>query len=108
TPFDRARTELCFGARLRRARRRCDARAPLREALAIFEHLGAKPWAARARSELLATGETVRSGDAARTDELTAQEAAVARLVADGATNREAAAALYVSVKTIETHLGRV
>jgi DNA-binding CsgD family transcriptional regulator len=108
TPFDRARTELCFGARLRRARRRSDARAPLREALAIFQRLGAEPWAARARSELLATGETVRSGEAARTDELTAQEAAVARLVADGATNREAAAALYVSVKTIETHLGRV
>jgi DNA-binding CsgD family transcriptional regulator len=107
-PFDAARTELCYGSRLRRARRRSDARAPLRTALATFERLGAEPWAARARSELLATGETMRSGDAARTDELTPRELAIAELVAGGATNREAAAALYLSPKTIETHLSRV
>ena len=107
-PFDRARTELCFGERLRRARRRIDARVPLRAALACFERLGADPWAVRARIELVATGETVRSSEAARTDELTPQELEIARLVAGGATNREAATALYLSPKTIEAHLGRV
>jgi DNA-binding CsgD family transcriptional regulator len=107
-PFEQARTELCFGERLRRARRRVDSRPPLRAALAIFERLGATPWADRARTELRATGETVRSGEAARTDELTPQELEIARIVAQGATNREAAAALYVSVKTIEAHLGRI
>ena len=108
TPFELARTELCYGERLRRARRRADARAPLRRALGIFERLGAEPYAERTRSELRATGETVRSGDAARSDELTPQELEIARIVAAGATNREAATALYLSPKTIETHLGRV
>jgi len=108
TPFEVARTELCYGERLRRARRRADARPPLRKALALFERLGAEPYAERTRSELRATGEAVRSGDAARSDDLTPQELEIARLVAGGATNREAAAALYLSPKTIETHLGRV
>ncbi|WP_131739055.1 hypothetical protein [Actinomadura roseirufa] len=57
-PFERARTELAHGERLRRARRRSDARVPLRSALAAFERLGAAPWADRARTELRATGET--------------------------------------------------
>jgi len=107
-PFDRARTELCFGERLRRARRRADAREPLRAALATFERLGALPWARRARAELRATGETVRSREEARTDDLTPQELEIAQLVAGGATNREAASALYLSPKTIEAHLSRV
>src|SRR5207249_8897288 len=94
--------------RLRRARRRIDARVPLRAALACFERLGADPWAVRARIELVATGETVRSSEAARTDELTPQELEIARLVAGGATNREAATALHLSPKTIEAHLSRI
>ena len=108
TPFELARTQLCLGERLRRERRRSDAREPLRAALATFERLGAVPWADRARSELDATGETVRRSDPNAADQLTAQELQVALLVAKGATNREAGAALFLSPKTIETHLGRV
>lgn len=108
TPFERARTELCAGERLRRARRRADAREPLRSALETFERLGAAPWSDRARAELAATGETVGHRDPYATDRLTPQELQVAVLVARGATNKEAGAALFLSPKTIETHLGRV
>jgi DNA-binding CsgD family transcriptional regulator len=107
-PFELARTELCYGERLRRARRLSDARRPLRSALATFERLGAVPWADRARKELAASGErSAPSGRNSRIAKLTGQELQVALLVADGATNREAAAALFVSPKTIEGHLGR-
>lgn len=87
--------------------RRGDAREPLRLALSGFEALGAAPWAARARAELRATGVTVRARRTASM-ELTAQELRVALAVADGATNREAAAALFLSVKTVEYHLTKV
>jgi DNA-binding CsgD family transcriptional regulator len=107
-PFERARTELCLGERLRRARRRAHARAPLRSALETFERLGAAPWSERARSELAASGETARRRDPYAADELTPQELQVALLVARGATNREAGASLFLSPKTIEAHLGRV
>ncbi len=103
--FERARTELCYGERLRRARRRVEARAQLRAAVATFDLLGARPWAERARGELRASGESVRTHDASSAEQLTAQELQVARIVAEGATNREAAAALFVSPKTIEAHL---
>src|SRR5438094_13208 len=106
-PFERARTELCYGERLRRARRRAEARDQLHAALQTFERLGAEPWADRARNELRATGETVRRGRSA-SDELTLQEVQVALKVAEGATNREAAAALFLSPKTIEAHLSRI
>ena len=108
TPFERARTELCLGERRRRARRRADARGPLRSALETFERLGATPWAERARAELAACGETVQRGEPGAADELTPQELQVALIVARGATNKEAGAALFLSPKTIETHLGRV
>jgi DNA-binding CsgD family transcriptional regulator len=108
TPFELARTELCFGERLRRGRRRADARAPLRRALATFEQLGSSPWAERARAELAATGETARRRDANAAEELTPQELQVALVVANGATNKEAGAALFLSPKTIESHLSRV
>ena len=108
TPFERARTELCYGERLRRARRRSDAREHLRAALETFERLGAEPWAERARRELGATGETIRRRDPFATDDLTPTELQVALLVAKGATNKEVGAALFLSPKTIETHLGRV
>jgi DNA-binding CsgD family transcriptional regulator len=107
-PFERGRTELCFGERLRRARRRSDAREPLRCALAVFEELGARPWADRASAELRATGERARRRAPDTADQLTAQELQVAQLIAEGATNREAAAALFVTPKTIETHLSHV
>jgi len=108
TPFERARTELCLGERLRRARQRVDAREPLRSALETFERLGAAPWAERARAELAASGETSRRRDPYAAEQLTAQELQVALVVARGATNREAGAALFLSPKTIETHLSRV
>ena len=107
TPFEHARTELCYGERLRRARRRADARARLRSALEVFDELGARPWSERARAELRASGETARRRSTP-VDALTQQELAVAKLVAGGATNRDAAATLFVSPKTIEFHLGNV
>jgi ATP/maltotriose-dependent transcriptional regulator MalT len=106
-PFERARTELCYGERLRRARRRTDAREHLRDALATFDSLGAAPWAERTLAELRASGEKARRR-ATPVDDLTPQELAVAKLVAGGATNREAAATLFVSPKTIEFHLANV
>jgi DNA-binding NarL/FixJ family response regulator len=78
---------------------------PLRAALATFERLNAEPWAQRARRELAASGEHVRARRDVPTRELTPQELQVALAVADGATNREAAAALFVSPKTVEAQL---
>lgn len=106
-PFEVARTNLVLGERRRRMGRRRDAREPLRLALSGFEALGAVPWANRARAELRATGVTIRAHRTA-SSELTAQELRVALVVADGATNREAAAALFLSVKTVEYHLTKV
>jgi DNA-binding CsgD family transcriptional regulator len=108
TPFERARTELCLGERLRRARRRAQARGPLRSALETFERLGAAPWSERARVELAASAETARRRDPYAAEQLTPQELQVALVVARGATNKEAGASLFLSPKTIETHLGRV
>ena len=107
-PFERARTELCFGERLRRGGRRTEAREHLRRALATFDALGAQPWSERASRELNATGERARRRAPDTSAQLTPQELQVALLVADGATNKEAAAALFVSPKTIEAHLLRV
>jgi DNA-binding CsgD family transcriptional regulator len=108
TPFERARTELCYGERLRRARRRGEAREQLRSALTTFEQLGAKHWVERARRELRATGETAHRRAESGSENLTLQELQVALKVAAGATNREVAAALFLSPKTIEVHLGRI
>ena len=106
--FETARTRLAYGQRLRRSGRRVDARGHLREALGTFERLGAATWAARAATELTATGEVVhRSGDGWRAD-LTPQELQVGILLADGHTTREAAAALFLSPKTVEYHLRKV
>jgi DNA-binding CsgD family transcriptional regulator len=100
TPFERARTELCLGERLRRGRRGAEAKPYLLAALGTFERLGALPWAERTRREL--GGRKEASGGLGS---LTSHEREVAALVARGATNREAAAALFVSPKTIEYHL---
>jgi DNA-binding CsgD family transcriptional regulator len=106
--FELARTRLAYGARLRRARKRVRARDELRAALAIFERLGAQPWADQAHAELAATGETARRRDVSTLDELTPQELRIARLLADGKTTRETAAAIFVSPKTVEYHLRHV
>ena len=106
-PFELARTQLAYGEFLRAADRREEAREPLRAALEGFERIDAVPFADRARRELRAAGAVTR---AATTDgaELTAHELRVAQLVAQGLTNREAAAALFVSAKTVEHHLRSV
>lgn len=106
--FELARTQLANGSRLRRARRRVDARPPLRASLAIFETLGAVPWADQAAIELRATGETAQRRDANALGALTPQEQQVARMLAGGRTTREAAAALFLSPKTVEYHLRHV
>jgi DNA-binding CsgD family transcriptional regulator len=107
-PFEEARTRLSYGERLRRNGRRIDAREQLRSSLAVFERLGAEPWAERARAELRATGERLRRGDPATRDELTPQEVQIALVVAEGKTNREVGAQLFVSPKTVEWHLGNI
>lgn len=109
--FERARTNLRLGERLRRERRPTEARGPLRSALKAFEPLGASGWAAQASTELAAAGERrTRVQPAVSTPRscLTDQELRIALLVAEGATNREAAAALFLSPKTIGYHLGKV
>jgi class 3 adenylate cyclase len=106
--FERARTELYYGQRLRRGRHRIEARRRLQEALKAFDRLGAAPWAETAMSELLATGETARVRDDPYRQQLTPQELQVALTLADGATTREAAARLYLSPKTVEYHLRHV
>jgi DNA-binding CsgD family transcriptional regulator len=110
-PFEQARTLLCEGEALRRAYRPAAARLPLQHAMTIFTRLGARPWAARAKTELAATG--VRAGDrnnasTSALDSLSPQELQVARAVGRGLNNLEAAAALFVSRKTVESHLTRV
>jgi DNA-binding CsgD family transcriptional regulator len=106
--FETARTQLVYGERLRRSGSRVRAREQLRPAAEAFQRLGARPWAERARAELEATGETVRRGDPSTRDELTPQELQIALLLAEGRTTREAAAALFLSPKTIEYHLRHV
>jgi DNA-binding CsgD family transcriptional regulator len=106
--FETARTRLAYGERLRRARNRVLARTQLRKALEAFEHLDAAPWAERARTELAASGERLRRRDPSTLDELTPQELQIAMLLAQGRTTREAAAASFLSPKTIEYHLRHV
>jgi DNA-binding CsgD family transcriptional regulator len=102
-PLDRGRTLLALGAAQRRLKRRREARATLEEALAVFERIGAVLWAERARAELKRI-----SGRAATPGALTPAEERVAALVGEGKTNKEVAAALFLSDRTVEGHLSRV
>ena len=106
--FETARTRLSYGEWLRRAARRVDARHQLRLALDELDDLGAQRWAERAAAELAATGETVRRRDADPRSQLTPQELQVSLLLVEGRTTREAAAALFLSPKTVEYHLRKV
>lgn len=106
--FETARSQLTYGARLRRAGQRVRAREQLRSALLSFDALGATPWAELARIELGGTGETARRRDPSTLDDLTPQELRISLLLADGNTTREAAATLFLSPKTIEYHLRNV
>jgi DNA-binding CsgD family transcriptional regulator len=103
-----ARARLLYGEWLRREQRRVDAREQLRSAHEMFSAMGAEGFAERARVELLATGETVRKRTIETRDDLTAQEAQIARLARDGRTNPEIGAQLYISPRTVEWHLKNV
>jgi len=106
--YETARTRLAYGERLRRARRRIDARPQLRAALATFENLRATPWANRAAIELEATGERIRRREQTSEPALTPQELQISLLLAEGRTTREVAAELFLSPKTVEYHLRKV
>ena len=103
-----ARAHLVYGEWLRRENRRVDARAQLRIAYEMLSRIGADAFAERARRELVATGETVRRRVTETRAELTAQEAQVARLAADGHTNPEIGSQLFISPRTAEYHLHKV
>src|SRR4029453_10335164 len=98
-PFERARTLIVLGTLHRRAKHKAAARAALEEAVAILDGMGARLWAAGARGEL------GRIGGRAATDGLTPTEQRVADLVAEGRSNKEVAAELFVSVRTVEATL---
>lgn len=101
-PFEQARSQLVLGKTLLRARRRSEARAALGQAASAFESLGAACWVARARGEL------ARLGGRKPSDALTPAQLRVARLVAEGGSNKTVAAALFISENTVETHLRHV
>jgi DNA-binding CsgD family transcriptional regulator len=103
-----ARAHLVYGEWLRRERRRADARTQLRTAHEQFTSIGMEAFAERARVELQATGERARKRTADMLDQLTSQEAQIAGLAADGHTNREIGAQLFISPSTVEYHLGKV
>ena len=103
-----ARAQLLYGEWLRREGRRVDARAALRSAHGELAAMGADAFAERARHELMATGETVRKRTVETSGALTAQEAHIARLAAEGLTNPEIGSALYVSPRTVEWHLRKI
>jgi DNA-binding CsgD family transcriptional regulator len=108
-PAHLARSRLLYGEWLRRARRPRDARVALLQAYQLLNDIGADGFAERARAELAAAGETRPATAAARHgDDLTPQEANVARLAAAGATNAEIAAKLYLSPNTVDYHLRKV
>jgi DNA-binding NarL/FixJ family response regulator len=108
SPFQQARTELLYGEWLRRERQTREARRHLRTAADLFHQVGAPPWEERAEAELRATGETARRRDPSTLDQLTPQELQIAGLVASGMTNRQIAAQLYLSPRTIDYHLRKV
>lgn len=106
-PFLQARLQLAFGEWLRRQRRTAESRVPLRAARDAFDALGATPWGERARQELRAAGETSRRRAVGTVDVLTTQELQIVQLAAAGLSNREIGRRLYLSHRTVESHLYR-
>ncbi|MFC5144601.1 helix-turn-helix transcriptional regulator [Streptomyces aureoversilis] len=108
TAYDRARTALLLGERLRRDRRANEARPHLRDAAETFHRLGATPWEQRAQGELRAAGESPEPARPALLQTLTPQELRIARLVAEGVSNKDVATRLFLSPRTVEYHLYKV
>ncbi|HEU5212020.1 MAG TPA: AAA family ATPase [Gaiellaceae bacterium] len=107
-PVYAARAQLAYGEWLRRHRRMTQSRAPLREAAETFDALGMLPYAERARRELRASGETARRRDPGAWAQLSPQELQIAQLAAEGFSNREIGEQLYLSHRTVESHLYRL
>jgi ATP/maltotriose-dependent transcriptional regulator MalT len=107
-PFVRARLQLGFGEWLRRQRRAAESRAPLRAARDAFDALGVAPWSERARQEVRASGETSRRRVPGTLHQLTPQELQIVQMAADGLSNGDIAQRLYISRRTVESHLYRV
>lgn len=107
-PLDRARLLLAYGSWLRRVRRIAESRAPLRAARDAFDALGVVAWAERARQELRASGETSRERTPVAWDRLSPQELQIARMASGGLTNREIGQRLYLSHRTVGSHLYRI
>jgi DNA-binding NarL/FixJ family response regulator len=103
-----ARVQLAYGERLRRMPRMTDARVQLAAAIETFERLGARPWADRARNELRATGQTKPRVDPYTRVPLTPQEGEIASLAAAGLTNKQIAERLFLSPRTVGSHLHRI
>jgi DNA-binding NarL/FixJ family response regulator len=103
-----ARAHLLYGEWRRRECRPVEAREQLRTADQMLDTMGAEAFSQRAARELQATGETARKRDISTLDELTAQEARIARMARDGASNQDIAAQLFISRKTVEYHLHKV
>ena len=108
TPMELAKTELFYGHRLRRDRQPKAAREHLRDALRIFQQYGSEHFVDLVRAELRASGDTIEPTRTAAAAELTAQQSQIAHLVAEGATNREIAAQLFISHRTVEHHLRNI
>jgi ATP/maltotriose-dependent transcriptional regulator MalT len=106
--LERARLRLAYGEWLRRQRRVLESRGPLRAARDTFDDLGAAAWGRRARQELEAAGEATGRRAPRAADRLTPQELQIAMLAADGLSNKEIGARLYVSYRTVSTHLSRI
>ena len=107
-PFQRARVQLAHGEWLHQHRQNAASRAPLRAARETFDALGLLPWSERARQQLRATGETSRPRTPPARDQLTPQELQIVQLAADGMSNREIGQRLYLSHRTVSSHLYRV
>jgi DNA-binding CsgD family transcriptional regulator len=106
-PFLRARIGLSYGEWLHQQRHDTASRAPLRAARETFDALGIVPWSERARQQLRATGETSRPRTPEARDQLTPQELQITQMAADGMSNREIAQMLYLSHRTVSSHLYR-
>lgn len=107
-PFLRVQLQLAYGGWLRRHRRMADSRAPLRAAIEVFDALGVAPWAERARQELRASGESSRPRTPEARDQLSPQELQIAQMAAGGLSNREIGERLYLSHRTVGSHVYRV